>query len=115
MSVFIIHLIVFIWHSSTGSYPLPLFENNAPAISFRALHDVLLQHYPAESKDLVFYQQANEPQFDLGHLDIINTVIQQLNGMRSTRVEQSSNVTDTNKQAKRLLNVIVVDGVESFR
>lgn len=115
MSVMVLYSIIFIWHSTTAVDRFAFAVNDSSALYLSALHDVVFDHFPSGLTDLLFYQRANDPHSDLEHFDIINRIIQQLNETRTARIEQGLNVTDIGQQAKRLLNVIIVDGVESFR
>lgn len=114
MSIFVIS-IVLTGHSATTIYQLPLSLSPLPtAPHFRAIHDVLLNHFPSALKDLTFYARAIDPKTIRDHFDFINTAIQQMDSTRTAFIEHGCNVTEI-KKTKRLLNVILVDGAESSR
>lgn len=92
-----------------------LHPTDEPQISLLALDDLIRNYFDIAIKDLIFYQQAATLQANHEHWDIIGEAIRTLNASRTVRIEQAANVTETRKYATRILNVIVVDGEQSFR
>lgn len=109
------NLIAFLSHLAISNSQISVYVDEQPASELFALHDVLLHHFPPTLKDLAFYRHSIDRPAAIQQMSAINRIIKQLNGTRTARIESATMIIETVTHAKRLLNVIFVDGIESFR
>lgn len=111
----VIVMVAFILQFVPADLRLTVHVDEPPTTCLLALNDVLAHHFPQTLKDLVFYRQAIDRQAAAQQMFVLNGVIKQLNGKRTARIESAGMITEAVKHSKRILNIIFVDGIESFR
>lgn len=103
------------WKLAVSNDVLKFQEDSPPPLALLALNDILRDHFPTSMKDLAFYVQAIDARTAAEQFYIMDRAVAELNGTRTIRIEQSTRITENMRNAKRILNVIIVDGLESFR
>lgn len=90
-------------------------DRSPPSLALLALNDIMRDQFPDSLKDVTIYVQAMEASKAAEQFDILCGAVDMLNGTRTVRIEQSSRMTEIIRYSKSILNVIIVDGFQSFR